>query len=199
LKGNIDPVVYFPYGQNLRALNQLVFEVRATGDPMALATSIRQVVQQADPRVPVSNVVTQHKQIDQTIAQERTFATLCTCFAVLAVLIACVGLYGTMAYSVARRTNELGLRMALGAERRRLIWMVLREVVLLAAAGLAIGLPAALASTRLVESFLFGLKANDAAALTAAAVLLVVAAMVAGFGPAHRASRIDPWTALRHE
>jgi predicted permease len=199
LKEEIDPVVYFPYSQNLRALGQLVFEVRAAGDPMALANSVRQAVQQADARVPVSNVVTQAKQIDQTIAQERTFATLCTCFAVLAVLIACVGLYGTMAYSVARRTNELGLRMALGAERRRLIWMVLREVLLLAGAGLAIGLPAALASTRLVESFLFGLKPNDAAALTAAALLVVVAAVAAGFGPARRASRIDPWTALRHE
>jgi predicted permease len=199
IKEEIDPVVYFPYSQNLRALGQLVFEVRAAGDPMALANSVRQAVQQLDARVPVSNVVTQTKQIDQTIAQERTFATLCTCFAVLAVLIACVGLYGTMAYSVARRTNELGLRMALGAERRRLIWMVLREVLVLAAVGLAIGLPAALASTRLVESFLFGLKPNDVAALTAAALLLVIAAAAAGFGPARRASRIDPWTALRHE
>jgi ABC-type antimicrobial peptide transport system permease subunit len=199
LKRDIDPVVYYPYGQNLRALNQLVFAVRAAGDPMALANSVRQVVQQADARVPVSNVVTQEKQIDQTIAQERTFAMLCTCFAVLAVLIACVGLYGTMAYSVARRTNELGLRMALGAARRRLIWMVLREVAILAAAGLAIGLPAALGATRLVESFLFGIKANDTTALLAASVLLIVAAMAAGFGPARRASRIDPWTALRHE
>jgi predicted permease len=199
LKNNIDPVVYFPYSQNLRALNQMVFAVRAAGDPMALAGSVRQIVQQIDGRVPVSNVVTQTKQIDQTIAQERTFAMLCTCFAVLAVLIACVGLYGTMSYSVARRTNELGLRMALGAERRRLIWMVLREVALLAGVGLAIGLPVALASTRLVESFLFGLKANDAFALTGAALLLTLAAMAAGYGPARRASRIDPWTALRDE
>jgi ABC-type antimicrobial peptide transport system permease subunit len=114
-------------------------------------------------------------------------------------LIARVGLYGTMAYSVARRTNELGLRIALGAERRRLIGMVLREVAVLAGAGLAIGVPAALASTRLVESFLFGVKANDAAALVGGALLMVAASVAAGFGPARRASRIDPWTALRHE
>ena len=113
--------------------------------------------------------------------------------------IACVGLYGTMAYSVARRTNEIGLRMALGAERRRLIWMVLREVFVMAAVGLAIGLPVALATTKFVKSFLFEMKPNDPWAIAGAAVVLVLAAVAAGYGPAWRASRIDPWNALRHE
>ena len=97
------------------------------GDPLGLAASVRRVVQQTDVRVPVSSMITQARQIDQTIGQERTFAMLCTCFATLALLMACVGLYGTMAYSVARRTNGIGIRMALGAEHGRLIWMVLRD------------------------------------------------------------------------
>ena len=128
----------------------MTYEVRAAGDPLGLARAVRRVVQQADARVPVSNIGTQAERIDQTISQERTFAWLCACFAALALAIACVGLYGTMAYAVARRTNEIGIRMALGAERRRIVWMVLREVFALGAAGLAIGLAAAWATSRFV-------------------------------------------------
>jgi macrolide transport system ATP-binding/permease protein len=200
LKQDIPPAAYVPYSQNPRqSLGRMVYELRAVGDPMALASAARQVVRQADERLPVSSLMTQSRQIDQTIGQERTFAMLCTCFAVLAVLIACVGLYGMMAYRVARRTNEIGIRMALGAERRRLIWMVLREVIVMAAVGLAIGLPAALATTRFVQSFLFKMQPNDPLSLTIAASTLLAAALVAGYGPALRASRVDPWTALRDE
>ena len=200
LKQDIPPVTYVPNSQNPRqSLGQMVFELRAAGDPLGLSASAQQVVRQADARIPISNIVTQSRQIDQTIGQERTFAMLCTCFAVLAVLIACVGLYGMMAYSVARRTNEIGIRMALGAERARLIWMVLREVLAMAILGLSIGLPAALATSRFVQSFLFQMKPNDPLALTLAALTLLAAAVAAGYGPAWRASRIDPWTALRDE
>jgi macrolide transport system ATP-binding/permease protein len=177
----------------------MVYEIRAAGDPLALAASARRMVAQADARVPISEITTQERRIDQTIGQERTFAILCTCFAVLAVLIACVGLYGTMAYSVARRTNEIGIRMALGAERRRLIWMVQRDVLRMAAAGLAIGLPVAYATSHVVESFLFQMKANDPWVMGSAAAVLLLAALAAGYGPAWRASRMDPWTALRDE
>jgi len=180
-----------------RPLDQMTYELRAAGDPLALAAAVRQVVQQADSRIPVSNIGTQAARIDQTISQERTFATLCTCFAVLAVLIACVGLYGTMAYSVARRTTEFGIRTALGAERRRLVWMVLRQVLVLAAAGLGIGLFAALALSHVVGSFLFQLEPNDPLALSAAVLILLAAVLLSGYGPARRASRVDPWTALR--
>jgi predicted permease len=200
LKQDVPPVVYVPYNRNLnQILGQIVFTLRVAGDPLALAGSVRQAVRQADARIPVSGIVTQAKVIDQTIGQERTFATLCTCFAALAVLIACVGLYGMMAYNVARRTSEIGIRMALGAERRRLLWMVLREALALGVAGLAIGLPAALAASRFVQSFLFQMKPNDPLALGLASATLVAAALLAGFGPAWRASRIDPWTALRDE
>jgi ABC-type antimicrobial peptide transport system permease subunit len=199
LKGQIPPVAYVPYTAEIRSSGALTFEVRAAGDPMSLASAAREAVRQLDSRIPVNDIRTQEAVIDQTIGQERTFATLCTAFALLAVAIACVGLYGTMAYSVARRTNEIGLRMALGAERRRLIWMVLREVCIMAAVGLAIGVPVALATTRFVKSFLFEMQPNDPWAIAAAAVVLVLAAVAAGYGPAWRASRIDPWNALRHE
>jgi macrolide transport system ATP-binding/permease protein len=199
LKQDIPPVAYIPYSQSIRNLGQMTYEVRAAGEPHSLAGAVRQAVQQADARVPVSNVGTQAERIGQTISQERTFATLCSCFAVLAVLIACVGLYGTMAYSVARRTNEIGLRMALGAERPGVVWMVLREVLVMAAVGMGIGLPVALAASRVLENFLFQMKPNDPLALAAAAATLLAAAVLAGYGPARRASRVDPWTALRDE
>jgi macrolide transport system ATP-binding/permease protein len=200
LKGDIMPTVYVPYNQNPRqSLGEMFYELRASGDPLGLAATVRQIVREADARIPISNLVTQERVIEQTIGQERTFATLCTCFAVLAALIAFVGLYGLMAYSVARRTNEIGIRMALGAQRQRLMWLVLREVLAMALLGLAIGLPAALAGSRLVGSFLFQMKPNDPAALAAAALALLAAAVLAGYGPAWRASRVDPWTALRDE
>lgn len=199
LKEELPAVAYFPYTYDPRVMGSLTFELRAAGDPKTLTAAVRDIVRQADSRIPVTNIRTQEEAVEQTIGQERTFATLCTGFALLAVAIACVGLYGTMAYSVARRTNELGLRMALGAQRKRLIWMVLREVCLMAAVGLAIGVPIALATTKFVKSFLFDMKPNDPLAIVGAAMVLVLAAVAAGYGPAWRASRIDPWNALRHE
>ncbi len=199
LKGEIPAVAYVPYTEEPRSMGALTFELRAAGDPMSLVPAVRDIVRQADSRIPVTDIRTQDAVIDQTIGQERTFATLCTAFALLAVAIACVGLYGTTAYSVARRTNEIGLRMALGAERRSLIWMVLREVCVMSAVGLVIGLPVALGTTKFVKSFLFDMQPNDPLAIASAAVVLVLAAIAAGYGPAWRASRIDPWLALRDE
>jgi ABC-type antimicrobial peptide transport system permease subunit len=127
------------------------------------------------------------------------FARLCSAFASLALAIACVGLYGTMSYNVARRTGEIGIRMALGAQRGVVVWMVLREVFLLAALGLAISLPATFATSRLIKSLLFGMTPNDPLALTLAVLTLLGSALLAGYAPARRASRIDPMVALRHE
>jgi macrolide transport system ATP-binding/permease protein len=199
LKRTIPPLVYLCYSQHMKPLRDLTFELRATGDPMSLAADVRQLVRQADSRVPVQRITTQEQQIDSTISQERTFAMLCACFAGLAVVIACVGVYGMMASRVARQTNEIGIRMALGAGRPRLLWMVLGEALVLCAVALAIGIPAVLAGSRLVESFLFQVKARDPLTLSLAPAILMAAALAAGYGPAWRASRIDPWSALRDE
>jgi ABC-type antimicrobial peptide transport system permease subunit len=149
--------------------------------------------------VPVYEVRTETADIDQTINQEITFAELCTGFAILALTIACVGLYGTVSYNVARRTSEIGIRMALGAQRGRVVRMVLREVLGLAAGGLAIGTATALGTSKFVAAFLYGIKANDPLALTLAVMTLLGAALLAGYMPARKASRIDPMAALRHE
>jgi predicted permease len=200
LKQDVPPVAYVIYNHNPRqVLGWMSFTLRTAGDPLAMAAAARQAVRETDARIPISGITTESRVIDQTIGQERTFAMLCTCFALLAVAIACVGLYGMMAYNVARRTNEIGIRMALGARRDRLVWMVLREVLGMAAAGLAIGLGAAMATTKFVESFLFRMKPNDPMALAGAAAILLAAALAAGYAPARRASKIDPWIALRDE
>ncbi len=200
LKHEVPPVVFIPYNQGtFPPLQQMTYALRTGGDPLAYVKTVREIVRQADSRVPVTNVKTQAAEIDQTINQEITFAKLCTGFAILALVIACVGLYGTMAYTVARRTGEIGIRMALGAQRGAVVWMVLREVLMLAAIGLAMGVPTALGTSKFVESFLFGMKPNDPRALTLAAAILLGAALLAGYVPARKASRIDPITALRHE
>ena len=193
------PVAYLPYTQDLSGLGQVFFELRTSSDPLALASTVRQIVHDASPVVPVAGVTTQDALIESTIEQERTFAGLCTCFAILALLIACVGLYGTMAYMVARRTSEIGIRVALGAGRRRIIWMVLREVMAVAGVGLAIGLLVAWQTAHFVASFLYGIKPDDPFAMLGSAAALITAALLAGYAPAWRASRIDPMVALRHE
>lgn len=181
------------------APEQVTYALRTAGDPLQHVRSVHEIVREVDSRMPVTNVITQAAEIDRTISREITFAKLCTGFAVLALLMACVGIYGTMSYSVARQTGEIGTRMALGAQRRDVVWMVLRRALLLAAAGLAISVPAALAASQLVESFLFGTRPNDPATLALAAAILMGAAILAGYVPARRASRIDPLRALRHE
>ena len=200
LTGNFPAVVYMPFEQKLNVpVEEMTFFLRTQGDPLAYATSVRAIVQQADARIPVTNLGTQAAQIDAEMNQQIVFARLCTIFASLALIIACVGLYGTMSYMVARRTGEIGIRMALGARRGRVVWMVIRQGMALAAVGLAIGVPVAYGSSRLVASFLFGVKGDDPAAMAIAVGTLVIATMLAGYAPARRASRIDPSTALRHD
>ena len=198
LKREIPPVVYVAYAQ-FSYVQQMVYALRTDGDPLRHVAAVRQIVHEADARVPLTNIKTQAADIDQTINQEIVFARLCSAFAILALLIACVGLYATMAYGVARRTNEIGIRMALGASQGSVIWMVLREVGVLLAIGLAISVATAMGTSRLIESFLFGMKPNDPRTLALAVAILLSAALVAGYGPARRASRVDPIIALRHE
>jgi macrolide transport system ATP-binding/permease protein len=200
IKQAIPPVVYIPYSQLPSwQLQQMTFAVRTDGDPLRHVNTIRQIVNSADSRVPVTNVVTQAADINRMINQEIVMARLGTAFAILALVIACVGLYGTMSYGVARRTREIGIRVALGARRGRVVWMVMREVLLLTAIGLAISIPLARGTSQFVASFLFDMQPNDPRAITLAFVTLIGAALLAGYGPARRASRIDPATALRDE
>jgi macrolide transport system ATP-binding/permease protein len=194
------PTVYLSFEQSAWGPVQgMVYNLRTAGNPLNYVTAVRDLVQRADPRLPLADVKSQSARIDQTINQEIAFARLCTAFALLALAIACVGLYGTMSYNVARRTGEIGIRMALGAQRSRVLCMVLREVLVLAGVGLAIGVPIALAASGVVESFLFGMKPNDPLALTGSVVTLVCAVILAGYLPARHASRIDPMIALRHD
>jgi predicted lysophospholipase L1 biosynthesis ABC-type transport system permease subunit len=200
LKGDFPPVVYIPFNQGLYVkVEDMTFALRVTGDPLRLAGTVREIVRQADPRVPVTDLKTETAQVDQTMNQEIVFARLCTGFAILALVIACIGLYGTMSYTVARRTGEIGIRMALGARRKNVIGMVLRQVVGMAIAGLAIGVPVVYASSHLVKSFLYGIRPNDPLAVSTAVGILLAAAIAAGYAPARRASRIDPMVALRSE
>jgi predicted permease len=196
----INPIVYVPFSQNSYVqTGEMFFEMRTAGNPLGYIKAVREIVQKADPRVPLSNVVTESAAIDRSMNQEITFARLCTAFGVLALVIACVGLYGTVAYNVARRTNEVGIRMALGARSAGIVWMVLREIFVLTGVGLAISVPAVLVTSKLVEAFLFAMKPNDPVSLAAAIMILVLAAVLAGYAPARRAARIDPMVALRNE
>ncbi len=179
--------------------DRVTYALRTAGDPLSYVSSVHEILREADSRIPVTNVITQAAEIDRTISQEVMFTKLCSAFAVLALLIACVGLYGTMSYNVARQAGEIGIRIAMGAQRSAVLWMVLRHVLLLAAAGLAISVPAALSTSRLVKSFLFETQPNDPRALALAGIVLLIAAILAGYAPAWRASRIDPLSALRNE
>ena len=176
-----------------------VFELRTVGDPLNLSAEVRASILQFNDKLPVLNFTTLKKQTDEALRQERLVAQLVSFFGLLGLLLSCVGLYGIMAHAVVRRTNEIGIRMALGAERRDIIWMVLKESLMLVGVGLAVGLPASWAAGRLVSSQLFGLTPSDPLTLLVAVVLLGVVGALAGYLPARKASRVNPLIALRYE
>jgi predicted permease len=190
---------YIPCMQKPDSLRGMHYEVRTAGYPVNWVPAIRQAVQNINKVVPLFEVKTQTEQIDETIIEERLFAKLTSFFGVLALGLACVGLYGTMSYAVVRRTNEIGIRMALGAQRSRVLEMVLKESLLLVGVGIALGLPIALAATRLVKSLLFGLTPTDPATLFGSTLVMAAVAAMAGYLPARRAARVDPLVALRYE
>jgi macrolide transport system ATP-binding/permease protein len=201
VKDDLPQVVYISHNHAapLTAVNRMAFELRTTGDALALVSTVRGIVRDVNPIVPVVNITSQTAQIDATLSQEIMFARVCTAFAILALMIACVGLYGTVAYNVASRTGEIGIRLALGAQRRNVIRMVLQKVMILVLVAVTFGLPFAWMASRYVEAFLFAMKPRDPLVISAAVVILLVAAAFAAFVPAHGASRIDPLVALRHE
>jgi predicted permease len=173
--------------------------VRSAQDPTAAFGAARRTVQELDANVPIYNLRTLERQIERSLVNERLIATLSTAFGVLATLLAVVGLYGVMAFTVARRTREIGVRMALGAVSGDVVWLVMREVLWLVGSGVALGLMAAWGVSRLVSSQLYGITPNDPATMAAAAVALGVVALLAGYIPARRATRVNPVLALRYE
>jgi predicted permease len=200
LKRDNPGVVYVSHAQvPPNQIGSVTYALRTEGEPLTYAAAVRLLVHQADARMPVTEVRSQASEIDRTLNQEIVFARLCSAFAVLALSIACVGLYATMAYGVTRRTREIGLRIALGAARHSVAWMVLREVCAVVALGLAIAVPIALATSHLIASFLFGTNPNDLRVLASATAILAGSALLAGYGPARRASHVDPMVALRQD
>jgi predicted permease len=174
-------------------------DVRAAGDPRWIAGEVRNAVREVDPNLPVNRVATMNEQISSNVSLARLGAYLTSAFGILALALASVGLYGVMSYAVARRTAELGIRMALGARSSQVLWMVLRESLGLVGLGVAFGLPLVLIASRFLKGMLFGLAPNDSATVISAILILVAVAAIASYLPALRASRIDPTVALRYE
>jgi predicted permease len=190
--------VYFPYTQK-RGLGSATFYVRAMGQPELLAASLRGAVRALDANLPVFGMKTLETQIDESLYAERLTTLLTTSFGLLAALLAATGVYGVLAYTVAQRMREIGIRLALGAMRGDVLWLVMRDVARMALAGLAIGVPAAYGLGRLAESVLYGVQAGDLVTFAAGTALMIAVALLAGYLPAHHASRMDPMVALRYE
>ena len=198
LDENIQPGAYYLYSQILHVF-YYDFEVRYSGDPHAIIAEVRSAAASVDPSLPLVYQSTLAEQVDRSVASQSLIARLSAFFGFLAVFLASIGIYGLMSYGVARRTNEIGIRVALGAPRSRVFWMILRDGLLFASAGLALGVPIALAAGRLVSGMLFGIEAADPATMVVAATLLVVLNVAAGYLPARRAMSVDPMVALRYE
>ena len=204
-RDEIPPTAYLSWRQNPRGMSGATVEVRTSGDPAAFISALRQALSEVNSNLPISNVRTQFEQADQTLAMERLFAKLMTLFGLLAQQLAAVGLFGVLAYAVTQRTQEIGVRMALGANRRDVLRMILRQGLTLALLGVALGLAAAYALTSYLESqmklseMLYGVQLFDPLTYGVITLLLIAVALVACFIPARRATRVDPLIALRHE
>ena len=190
-------MVYVPFTQHPSQITEV--EVRTAGDAAAAVANLRRELAAVDRRLPVLQVAEMRDQVDASIAAERLIANLSSAFGLLALILAAVGLYGVIAYVSARRTAEIGIRMALGAQRTQVLWLVMKDALLMLAGGAALGLPAAWAASRLVSSLLFGLRPEDPSTILVATAVLMGVGALAGFLPARRAARVDPMVALRHE
>jgi predicted permease len=199
---DVEPTVYLSWRQSLKRVGSMTFEIRTTGDPLSVVGGIREAVREVDSNLPISNIRTQLEQAEETLSMERLFAKLLSMFGLIAQLLAAVGLYGVMAYSVSQRTQEIGIRMALGANRASVLRMVLRQGMTLTIVGVAFGITGAFVLTRYVETLtdmLFGIEARDPVTFIAIPVGLTVVALLACLVPARRATKVDPLVALRYE
>jgi ABC-type antimicrobial peptide transport system permease subunit len=198
VKDTIPAQAFVPYKQ-LTNIGRMNFYVRTDGDPIALLRAIPAAIKRIDPALPVENLKTLPQQVQDNIFLDRMISTMSAAFALLATILAAIGLYGVLAFSVAQRTREIGVRMALGADARKVQVMVLRQVGKLLLIGGTIGIAGAIALGKGARSILFEVSASDPLVLVSAAILLTIVAMAAGYVPALRASKIHPMQALRYE
>jgi predicted permease len=197
LRSEPRPIIFLPVAQssgNLRGL-----QVRTDGDPAMVAAQIRQVIRRVNSNLAVNQIITLHEQVERSLVRERLIATLSGVFGVLALVLVSVGLYGVLSQSVAQRTPEIGLRVALGADQPRVRWLIFRESLVLLVAGIAAGIPAALAVGKGMAGLLFALSPADPRTLVGATAAVIIVTLMASYIPAWRASRVDPIVALRHE
>ena len=198
LRAPVPPMFCMPLEQT-EVPAGVTFEIRTASDAAAAAPTVLRVIAQVDGRLPLGGMRTLNDQMDDSLLQERLIASLASLFGVLAVLLACVGLYGLLAYRVNRKTNEIGIRMALGSPRVQIAGMILRQASLMVLAGLVVGIPAAMGVARLLRSQLYGLVPYDPMTILFAVSLMTAVASLASYLPARRAMRVDPMVALRHE
>jgi predicted permease len=199
LRKPAERMVYLPIDQPLDRINGVTVAIRGSMDTRSLVPAIRNDVRLAVPGGFVTNVATIGQQVDESLIQERLISMLASFFGALALGLASIGLYGVMSYAVVRRTREIGVRIALGAPRNSVVWLVLRETLVLMAIGLLLGIPVFLSANRYIKSELFGLAPGDPGAVSGAILVLLGVAAAAGYLPARRASRVEPMLALRYE
>ncbi|MGI9073544.1 MAG: ADOP family duplicated permease [Bryobacteraceae bacterium] len=197
LREKAKPMTFYPISQ--KPANSFELILRTAADPNSVAGEVRSALKQIDSRLPALEQHRLNDQIEGSLEQQKMITTLCSIFGLVGLLLASIGIYGTLAYSVAGRTAEIGIRMAIGAQRAHVISLVLRDLAVVLVAGLFLGLPLALGATRWLQSFLFGVKPLDPVALTGSVLLIGAIALLAGYLPAQRAAKIDPMRALRHE
>jgi ABC-type antimicrobial peptide transport system permease subunit len=191
-------MAWYEYAQ-IPMVSKMDVELRVHGDPLAILPAARKAVQQLDPNLPLIRPMTQRAQFDTTISSQMLFARLAGFFGLLAVVLVATGLYGTLAYRVSRRTAEIGIRMAMGAARGQVVWMILRDSLVLTAVGVSLGIPFAMVVGRALNSSLYGVRPLDGLSYAIAVLGLTVVAVVASAVPARRAAAIEPLTALRAE
>ncbi|MGC2510003.1 MAG: FtsX-like permease family protein, partial [Acidobacteriaceae bacterium] len=199
LREKTPPIFYVPYVQNVNGPGRMVVELRTAATPGGVLPEVRAAVESLDRDLPLIDVRTMKQQVKSTFSDEQALAQLTGCFSLLALALACIGIYGIMAYTVTARTAEIGLRIALGATATQVIGRILREAFWLAAFGILVGLAAALWLARFIGSMLYGLGIADPLTLGATALVLISISLLAAFAPARRAAHIDPIRALRHD
>jgi predicted permease len=194
-----EPLIYLPWQQHGEEMGQGFFAIRTTGDPLALIAAVRQSVREVDNNLPLTEFKTQVAQARETLRPDRLFANLLSFFGLLALLLAAIGLYGVLAYSVTQRTREIGIRVALGAQTGDVLRLVIWHGLKLVLMGLAVGALAAFALTRVIANQLYGVRATDPVTFLMVGALLMIIALLACWVPARRATRVDPLIALRTE